>query len=105
MKGHKAHHHKAEGGFMKGKEIKEDEKEHEFNKDSPVNEEGEGEEPNEADRKHGGRTKKKSGGGLKHFGHVEGEAAKHRMDRKPRKSGGRLSEKHIMSPASKPVGH
>lgn len=46
---------------------------------------------NEADeKKHGGRAKRKHGGHvMKHMGKVEGAKEKMRMDRKPRKSGGR----------------
>ena len=93
MKGHKEHHHshkahehkehrkhKATGGVN---EAEEDEKENpeEYNH-SRVEKEAE-------ERKAGGRAKRKRGGNVKHIGEAEGERAKHRADRKPRKTGGR----------------
>lgn len=85
MKGHKAK--RATGGVA---EYEEDLKDHPmaYNK-SKVEDEAE-------ERKAGGRAKRKSGG--KAIGKVEGSMAKHRMDRKPRKSGG-ACEDNVFSSA------
>ncbi len=106
MKGHKEHHHRAhhaKGGETGGvDEAKEDldMKTHD-RVDAPeidreANERKRGgraeEKPHhkecKCERCMGGRAKRKRGGKI-HVGMVEGEHAKHRADRKPRKAGGR----------------
>lgn len=88
MKGKK---YKAEGG-----EIFKDEapKEVYAGKGSKVEEEAD-------EKKHGGRAKRRRGGHvMKHVGKVGGEKAMERMDRKPRKAGGRTgSDKNPFSSA------
>lgn len=99
MKGHKADHHKHRetGGRndaaedLKSKPMR-------YTADSKVDSEAE-------EKKRGGRTKRKAGGPVekKHEGEhhmVSGEHAKPRMDRKPRKNGGRTgSDTHPFTSA------
>jgi hypothetical protein len=111
MKGHKGHHH---GHVEHGVHHKHPRAEHKkggkveghFDHDESPKDVYEGAHSNvvkEADkRKHGGKVKK-------HVGHHEGHKAEHRMDRAPRKSGGRTGSN--MNPLSsahhgtEPKGH
>lgn len=85
----KARHHKASGGGI-GRTDSMAEPKDDFDKNAGV--EKDAREEGRGERKHGGKVKRKEhkhGGKVEH--HVDGHAAKHRMDRpRPgRRSGGR----------------
>ena len=117
MKGHKGHHHgHMEAGVhhkhpraehKKGGKVESPMEGHWASDEAPhdVYEGGNSNVVKEADkRKAGGKVKK-------HVGHHEGHKAEHRMDRAPRKSGGRASGGSNMNPLSsahkgmEPKGH
>ena len=112
MKGHKAHHHRkhhADGGAERG-DPKSGDREYEADLKADPMPYNHGRPQKEAEeRKHGGRTKRKTGGMVKHHeegkhmghakhvGHVHGHM-EHHAGRKPRKSGGRTGSN--MNPLS-----
>jgi len=119
MKGHKGHHHgHMEAGVhhkhpraehKKGGKVESPMEGHWASDEAPhdIYEGGNSNVVKEADkRKHGGKIHKAK----KHVGHHEGHKAEHRMDRAPRKSGGRASGSNMnpLSSAHKgmePKGH
>ncbi|CAB4145546.1 hypothetical protein UFOVP1518_2 [uncultured Caudovirales phage] len=76
--------YKADGGPTSGKKVFDEdlsEKNQRYTYQSKVNDEAE-------ERKHGGRAKRKRGGGVKHVGSIAGLKAKMHAGRMPRASGG-----------------